>query len=291
MNNSRSTEACLEALLKGVTTAIGKVVKVETYSISLKLGKIRNNAVKLQKETVRGWEDVNEGEDLFQIGDEPLSTGRLRIIVEDNTGSDLIHRRRVLYGRNRRRLSGILNFSIPFKLEVRKFHKDQQLPVRKSDNIRAVITVVDPEEDVSHVKGVFPTPIKNSGKGFITLFNSRIRSLSIHDNCAEDLAPNILKSRCRKAKAGGMVRANRILFHHSGKALPPDPNLNSTHSVIVDGNYWQEESDSNGDFITSNIDFRPPPILGDNYIFKIHLEKGPNYVESTLFINLSLIHI
>ncbi|MEM2405821.1 MAG: hypothetical protein QXR05_11865, partial [Candidatus Methanomethylicia archaeon] len=186
MNNENIT-ALLGQIL-GETFATGQATKSESYSVSLKLGKIQSSIVKLQKDTAGGWEDVSEGGDLLQIKDDLLFLDKLRIIIEDNTGLNLTSRssglglasrRSSLYEGNRRSLSGILNFSIPLKLEIRKFHGDKQLPVKRSDNIRAVITVIDPKEDVNQVKGVFSGIVKilspkNSGKDFITLFNNEV---------------------------------------------------------------------------------------------------------------------
>ncbi|MEM2538693.1 MAG: hypothetical protein QXE38_05225 [Candidatus Methanomethylicia archaeon] len=269
---SENIVACIK---NRATKALGILTRDETYSVSLKLGKIKSSIVKLQKKTGNGWKDISVEIDLLQTKDE------LRIIVEDNTGCGAKLSRGNFYMQNSNLIKDILNFSIPLKLEIRKFHGDKQLPVEGSDDIRAVITVIDLREDINQVKGVFSSSSKNSGKEFITLFNEIIRNLSPHDNCAKTLAPKVLEARCRISK----IIADSILFYsNSNNRLSKySKELRFSNSVFV--NQWQEEKDGNGiKFITANIDFRPPPILGDNYAFRISIEKGPDYISSKQFI-------
>jgi hypothetical protein len=256
---------------KGKTHATGKATKDVVYSVGLKLNEIKSNIVNLQKFSENKWQNVKEGEDLLQIND------KLRIIIEDNTGWDGMWQNRSLqYSNNSKILNDILNFSIPLKLEIKEFHKGeetlqegyQQLTLEKSKNIRAVIEALDPEEDVDHVKGVF-TGDHASGKEFIKLFNSEIRKQSPNDNCDENLAPDILKDRCRAA--GGSIRADKILFYSNSNNNLYRPKSAPSNVVVVD--QWREEVENNVKFITANIDFHPPPILGDNYILKISIEK------------------
>ena len=269
---SENIVACIK---NRATKALGILIRDETYSVSLKLGKIKSSIVKLQKKTGNGWKDISVEIDLLQTKDE------LRIIVEDNTGCGAKLSRGNFYMQNSNLIKDILNFSIPLKLEIRKFHGDKQLPVEGSDDIRAVITVIDLREDINQVKGVFSSSSKNSGKEFITLFNEIIRNLSPHDNCAKTLAPKVLEARCRISK----IIADSILFYsNSNNRLSKySKELRFSNSVFV--NQWREEKDGNGiKFITANIDFRPPPILGDNYAFRISIEKGPDYISSKQFI-------
>lgn len=227
---------------------------------------IKSDIVNLQKFSKNNWQNVEKGDDLLQINN------KLRIIIEDNTGWDGLQSRGSQYLKNSQKLKDILNFSIPLKLEIRKFYNNQQLTAEKSRNIQAVIEALDPEEDVNHVKGVFTEENANhvSGGDFINLFNKKIREQSPNnDNCDESLAPDILVDRCRAA--GGSVRADKILFYSNS-----NNNLNrrkSAPSNVVVVDQWQEEVENNVKFITANIDFRPPPILGDNYILKISIEK------------------
>jgi len=269
MDSKGSGGKALQGNLKGSTAAKAKVIISEIYAISLKLGDIKNEAIKLQKRSSSGkaeweeggWEEVKKDEDLFLINN------NLRVIVEDNTGWDLTYTRSSLYNVKKKDLNNILNFSIPFKLEIRKYQVDKPLKIKKDDNITAILKFLDLEEDISRIKGV---RVK-SGQDFIKTFNTKIKGSSKNDNCIQDLAPNLLGDRCRSSVGSG-IRANRLLFNSkTGKSLSQDP-LNPLENVVcVDANSWSDSTNKE-DAIFCEINFRPPPILGDNYRIDVFLK-------------------
>jgi len=268
------------ANVEGVTIANGKVEKIEKYSISLKLGRIRNNLVKLQKETVSGWEDINEGDDLLKI-DDPLFTGKLRIIVEDNTSLRYVSgrwpSRGDFYSLNSRVLNSILNFSIPLRLEVRKYHNDRQ---ERVEDVKAVISIIDPREDIEHVNGIFNT--SELSRSFIKEFNQNIASQpQCSDNCPKDLAPSILEGRCRGSNGVVETASMRGLITASMRDSRRRPTVTYGNNEVSIDSGWSYEmmfhsEEEVDEYLIFNIEFKPPFILGDNYKLRISLRSLSN---------------
>jgi hypothetical protein len=168
-----------------------------------------------------------------------------------------------------RGLMNLVNVSVPLRLEVKKFIANKEVPMNENDNVNAVFNVEDPIED-DIIKGRPGSLSSRNGRDFVRSirWKTRVAKSTNDDNCIQSFAPKNFQSRCRRD--GKKVRATDVLYRleEKSKQLSPLDAHKSDANLGVAPIIWKSRS--------ASIVFRPPPILGDNYAFKISLvnEKG-----------------
>lgn len=225
----------------------------------------------LEKLTPTGeYDQIQRNDNLFNV------TEDLRLIIEDNTtrgkpvpkigaghGTDS---RSQFYKAND--LLKFLNVFVKMLVEVRKFEgsSNDAKPI-ETDEVQAMFEVVDPPEDVAHIKG--PRPGARTGQKFVKEFVDKVTRATgaDNDNCIRDFAETPYNTRCRVE--GKPLVASDVLYHYPAlQPLPNDPADKKVGGIKI-----SRDRDSKGKPVGyATVLFHPPPVLGDNYKLKVTIK-------------------
>jgi len=202
-----------------------------------------------------------------------MGSADLRLVIEDNTGSDnrRQHRDRFYQAYNR----AILNIAVPLRLEVNKVVGPSNKPTEavKNDEVEVVLEILDPPEMTSIVNGPKhkSNPSPKTGEGFLKLFAKELKKdqpAVSDDNCIDQFASRFVRRKCRRLNE--RIKASNILYTSGRRRHAPlmEDTAPNQHRARIKINESGQSGHLEG---TANFFFCPPLILGDNYRLKITL--------------------